>query len=139
MAVTATALPWLIGMYGWRLSFVVLAPFGVAALWWCYARDQPCEYRSANAAEVALISAGRDPAELAPAAIGATPAWLRVLKNRDALLVTLSYSCMNFVFYVVFSWGFYYFVKVRGFSEQDAGFLTSAQWLGAGIGAALDG
>ncbi|MEO8010925.1 MAG: MFS transporter, partial [Dokdonella sp.] len=30
-------------------------------------------------------------------------------------------------------------VKVRGFSEQDAGFLTSAQWLAAGIGAALGG
>ena len=144
LAVTASVLPWLIGTYGWRLSFVLLAPFGfaVAALWWWYARDRPSQHRSTNAAEVALISAGRDPAELVDG-IGvepsAQPAWLRVLKNRDALLVTLSYACMNFVFYVVFSWGFYYLVKVRGFSEQDAGLLTSAQWLAAGIGAALGG
>ena len=144
LAVTASALPWLIGAHGWRLSFILLAPcgFAVAALWWWYARDQPSQHRSANAAEVALISAGRDPAESADdiaAGSAAGPAWLRVLKNRDALLVTLSYACMNFVFYVVFSWGFYYLVKVRGFSEQGAGFLTSAQWLGAGIGAALGG
>jgi ACS family glucarate transporter-like MFS transporter len=144
LAVTASALPWLIGSYGWRLSFILLAPFGfaVAALWWWYARDRPSQHRSANAAEVALISAGRDPAELADGngiASSTQPAWLRVLKNRDALLVTMSYACMNFVFYVVFSWGFYYLVKVRGFSEQDAGFLTSAQWLGAGIGAAIGG
>lgn len=144
LAVTASALPWLIGAYGWRLSFILLAPCGlaIAALWWWYARDRPSQHRSANAAEVALISAGRDPAELVEGVRHESttqPAWLRVLKNRDALLVTLSYACMNFVFYVVFSWGFYYLVKVRGFSEQDAGFLTSAQWLGAGIGAALGG
>lgn len=144
LAVTASALPWLIGAHGWRVSFLMLAPFGlaVAALWWWYARDRPSQHRSANAAEIALISAGRDPADLVDA-VGvdpnAQPAWLRVLRNRDALLVTLSYSCMNFVFYVVFSWGFYYLVKVRGFSEQDAGFLTSAQWLAAGVGAALGG
>ncbi len=69
----------------------------------------------------------------------AQPAWLRALKDRNVLLVTLSYACNNFVFYLVFSWGFYYLVKIRGFAEQDAGFLTSLQWLGAGVGAALGG
>lgn len=144
LALTASALPWLIGVYGWRLSFLLLAPFGLgaSALWWWYSRDRPAQHPSINPAEVALIAIGRDPVEyddVAAAKPGEQPAWLRVLKNRDALFITLSYSCMNFVFYVVFSWGFYYLVKVRGFSEQDAGFLTSAQWLGAGIGAALGG
>jgi len=144
LAATASALPWLMSMVGWRLSFVILAPFGFAAatLWWWYARDVPAQHKSTNAAEVALITAGRSAAEIAAAAevvAGAQPAWLRVLKNRDLVLVTLSYSCMNFVFYVVFSWGFYYLVTVRGFAEQEAGFLTSAQWLCAGVGAALGG
>ena len=141
LAVTASAMPWLIATLGWRAGFLVLAPAGlaVAAAWWWYARDRPDMHRAANAAEVALIAAGRDERVTGAGTLDAVPAWQRVLKNRDTLLVTLSYSCMNFVFYVVFSWGFYYLVKVRGFSEQDAGFLTSAQWLAAGIGAALGG
>ncbi|MBN8481562.1 MAG: MFS transporter [Xanthomonadales bacterium] len=141
LAVTASALPWLIGTIGWRAGFLVLAPAGVAvaALWWWYARDRPEQHAGANAAEAALIAAGRDALERNAAVAGGEPAWRRVLRNRDALLVTLSYACMNFVFFVVFSWGYYYLVKVRGFSEQDAGFLTSAQWLAAGIGAALGG
>jgi len=138
LAASASLLPWLIGQYGWRSSFVILAPFGflAAALWWWYARDDPSQHGATNAAEVALIASDEG---LHEAAADGQPAWLRVLKNRDVLLLTLSYSCMNFVFYVVFSWGFYYLVTVRGFAEQEAGFLTSAQWIGAGAGAALGG
>ncbi|WP_202842613.1 MFS transporter [Luteimonas saliphila] len=144
LALTASLLPWLMAAHGWRRSFLLLAPAGlaVAAWWWWYARDRPAQHRAVDAAEIALISAGRDAGDLDDATRpppGTRPAWRRVLGDRDVLLVTLSYACMNFVFYVIFSWGFYYLVKVRGFSEQDAGFLTSAQWLAAGIGAALGG
>lgn len=138
LAATASALPWLMSLYGWRWSFVILAPFGLAAagMWWWYARDNPAEHPAVNAAEIALIApkvtqtVTNEPREAS---------WLRVLKNRDLLLLTLSYSSMNFVFYVVFSWGFYYLVTERGFAEQEAGFLTSAQWIGAAFGAALGG
>jgi ACS family glucarate transporter-like MFS transporter len=138
LAVTASLLPWLMGQFGWRTSFIILAPFGLvgAALWWWYARDDPAQHRAINAAEIALIAS--DHGEPVSSAVG-QPAWLRVLKNRNVLLLTLSYACMNFVFYVVFSWGFYYLVTVRGFATQEAGFLTSAQWIGAGAGAALGG
>ncbi len=131
LAATASALPWLIGNLGWRVSFLVLAPFAfaTAALWWWYARDRPEQHPAINAAELELISKNAAPV---PCSDGGEPAWRRVLKNRDALFAMLSYSCMNYVFYVVFSWGFYYLVTIRGFAAQEAGFLTSAQWL-AGV------
>jgi sugar phosphate permease len=137
LAVTASLLPWLTGQFGWRSSFLIMAPFGLvgAAVWWWYARDEPAQHRSTNAAEVALIASDHGEHHAADG----QPAWLRVLKNRNALLLTLSYACMNFVYYVIFSWGFYYLVSVRGIAAQEAGFLTSAQWIGAGAGAALGG
>jgi len=138
LAATASALPWLIGEYGWRIGFLILAPFAfvASALWWWYARDRPDQHRSVNAAEVALLTTLVSPVETDSAC---EPAWRRVLKNRDALFVTLSYSAMNFVFYVVFSWGYYYLVTVRGMGAQEAGFITSAQWLAGAAGAFAGG
>jgi ACS family glucarate transporter-like MFS transporter len=138
LAATASLLPWLMDQFGWRVSFLLLAPFAflAAALWWWYGRDRPAQHPSINAAEVELIEAGQ---QRVAGGAPAIPAWRRVLRNRDALLMTLSYSAMNFVFYVVFSWGFYYLVTVRGFAAQEAGFLTSAQWIMGAAGAAAGG
>jgi len=140
LAATAALLPWLISLFEWRLAFAMLAPAGLlsALLCYWYMSDSPALHPTVNPAERALIDHGREPAS--PSTVGPRgPLWLRVLKDRNVLLITLSYSCMNFVFYVVFSWGYYYLVKVRGFAAQDAGFLTSLQWLGAGVGAIVGG
>ena len=63
----------------------------------------------------------------------------RVLKNRDVLLLTVSYSCMNFVFYDVFSWFFYFLHDVRSIGDELAQQVVSSQWIAGGIGAALGG
>lgn len=158
LAATASVLPWLIGQFGWRSGFLILAPFAFAAsaLWWWYARNHPERHPSINAAEVDLLAAtDEQPEDQAACKAGneavlkkpevalaqtkesanGEAAWLRVLKNPNALMVTLSYSSMNFVFYVVFSWGYYYMVTVRGLGLQEAGFLTSAQWVAGAAGA----
>ena len=137
-AAAAPLLAWLIIQYGWRVSFLIIAPLGflVAALWWWYSRDDPADHASVNAAELELIKANRS----VPKADGESrPGWLRVLKNRNVLLLTLSYSCMNFVFYEVFNWFYYYLVEVRQFSAQDAGYVSSTQWIAGAAGAAIGG
>ncbi len=137
-AASAPVLAWLILQFGWRAGFVALAPLGfmVAALWWWYARDIPAQHKSVNARELELIAANRPVFESSP---GDTPGWLRVLKNRNVLLLTLSYACMNFVFYEVFNWFYYYLVEIRQFSAQDAGYVTSTQWIAGAAGAAIGG
>lgn len=138
IAASAPVLAWLIGVYGWRVSFWIMAPLGlvVTALWWWYARDYPADHRATNDAEIALISADRPKPVLTPIN---PPGWVRVLKNRDVLLLTLSYACSNFVFYSAFSWWYYYLVEVRGFAADTAGYATSSQWLAGAAGAAFGG
>jgi MFS transporter, ACS family, glucarate transporter len=151
LAATASLLPWLISELQWRVAFAVLAPAGLLSAGLCYLlmRDSPKLHASVNQAERDHIELGRAQAQLAQSApdprelmTGSSlnrALWFRVLKDRNVLLITLSYACMNFVFYVVFSWGYYYLVNVRGFAAQAAGFLTTLQWLGAGVGAIIGG
>jgi ACS family glucarate transporter-like MFS transporter len=145
-AAAAVVVPLLVSQYGWRTTFVAIAPLGIvtAILWGWYARDDPRQHPAVNDAEADLILAGRDEQvfgrpgqEAVGAAAGAS--WMRVLRNRDVLFLTLSYSSMNFVFYIVFSWFFYYLVEVRHFSATDAGFVASAQWIAGALGASLGG
>ena len=128
----------MIDQVGWRQSFAMLAPIGlvVAGIWWWYARDNPSQHPSVNAEEVEVISAGRTEQSDIEAEYSS---WLDVLKNRDILLLSISYFCMNYVFYEVFNWFFYYLVSIRGFAGQEAGFLTSTQWIAGAVGAAAGG
>lgn len=140
VAASAPLLVWSIVEFGWRISFLFLSPLGLflAAFWWWYARDYPEEHRSVNEEEIELIQAGRTNGPRVddqPEPIH----WRELLRNRDVRWLTVSYFCMNYTFYVVFSWFFYFLVEVRQFSMTDAGFITSAQWIAGGAGAAISG
>ena len=140
VAASTPVLVWSIMEFGWRPSFLVMSTLALflGALWWWYARDNPKDHASVNQKELELIRAGRSESLLVDERPEKIP--LReLLKSRDVLLLTLSYFCMNYTFYVVFTWFFYFLVEVRGFQMTDAGFVTSAQWIAGGIGAAASG
>src|SRR5690606_32224969 len=139
-AASAPLLVWMMAEVGWRQSFVLLGPIGFigAFLWWWYVRDNPAEHAAVNEEEAAMIVADRPVA--APLEAGdERHGWQRVLKDRNVLLLTLSYFCMNYIFYLMFNWVFYYMVEVRGFEGQQAGYFTSIQWIAAAVGATLGG
>lgn len=46
---------------------------------------------------------------------------------------------MNYVFYLFFSWFFFYLVDVRGFSSTDVGMFSAAQWILGAVGATVGG
>ncbi|MEX0706454.1 MAG: MFS transporter [Woeseia sp.] len=136
-AATAPLLVWLMEGFGWRGALLLTAPSALllAGAWWWYVRDYPRDHKSVSASELALIDAGRPPPEDERVA----GAWKVAIKNRDVLLLTGSYFCMNYVFYLFFNWFFFYLVDVRGFSARDAGMLTSAQWILGAAGATAGG
>ena len=62
-----------------------------------------------------------------------------VLKNRDVLLLTFAYACMNYTFYLLVNWCFLYLVQERHFALLEGGFLASAPPVGAAVGATVGG
>ena len=136
-ALTGPLIAWLMVSFGWRESFYVTAPFGLAlaALWWWYGRDDPSEHPRVEATELSLIRADRP----RQSATLTREACARLLGNRDVLLLTLSYMCMNMVFYIFFSWFFIYLVDVRGFSALGGGFAAALPWIVGAVGATAGG
>jgi len=130
-AISAPLLVWLSDSFGWRGALLITAPGALvlAWVWWHYLRDFPKDHPGVSEAERALIDANRPP----PEAHRIPGAWKAALANRDILLLTISYFCMNYVFYLFFSWFFFYLVEIREFDNQQAGMFTSAQWILGGI------
>jgi MFS transporter, ACS family, glucarate transporter len=126
----------LIVKFGWRESFYVLAPLGVigGAWWYWYGRDTPAEHRAMSREELALITRDHRPAAAQAARRGE---WVRVLLQRDVLLLSAAYFCMNYVFYMFAQWLFTYLVEARGFSLLESGFLYALPFAtGAALAAA---
>lgn len=137
-AATGPLVVWLSAELGWRGSFVATAPVALllAGVWWGYTRDHPVQHPGVARREVDLIEAGRPPPEVAARQPGI---WKEVLRNREILLLTASYFCMNYVFYLFFNWFFYYLVEIRGIDAERAGSLNAAQWIIGAVGATLGG
>jgi ACS family glucarate transporter-like MFS transporter len=136
-AAGAPVLVWLMEAFGWRYALLITAPlaFIFAAVWWWYVRDYPKDHRSVNDEEQALIDFGRPPPEDKH-----TPgAWKAVLANRDILLLTVSYFCVQYVFYLFFFWFFIYLVDIKQFSVQTAGIFLTAQWVVGAIAGIIGG
>ena len=136
-AATAPLIVWLMSAYGWRSALLITAPAGllVAVLFHWYVRDDPGAHPKITDEELSLIASDRPPGGDVPG----RGAWKLALRNRNVLLITISYFCMNYVFYLFFSWFFFYLVDVKGVSTTDAGMLTAAQWVLGAIGATAGG
>jgi ACS family glucarate transporter-like MFS transporter len=136
-AATAPIVVWLMEAHGWRGALLITAPTGfvIAALYHWFVTDDPRDHPRISAAELSLIRSDRPPAEGGPE----KGAWKLALKNKNVLLITISYFCMNYVFYLFFSWFFFYLVDVKGFSATDAGMLSAALWILGAIGATAGG
>lgn len=127
----------LIIQYGWRESFYALAPVGImaGAWWWWYGRDRPVEHRAVTPAEMALIGGGRQAAPAGTDQAG----WASMLRNRDVLLLSASYFCMNYVFFIFTNWLFTYLVEERGFSLLESGLLNALPFIVGALFAAAGG
>jgi MFS transporter, ACS family, glucarate transporter len=137
-AATPPVVAYLMTSMGWQQSLFwpALPAIAVIALWAWYARNTPREHPSVTPEEIAEL--GKEEQAPPPARVD----WRRLrhlLANRSILLATLSYICMNYVFYLISNWCFLYLVQERHFNSLEGGWLATVPPLAAGAGAGLGG
>jgi MFS transporter, ACS family, glucarate transporter len=137
-AATQPLIAGLMSAYGWQkaIVFTALPVLIVLVLWWHMGRDTPEELARVSAAELAELG-GNDGTP-----VGSHVSWARIktlLTNRSVLLLTLSYGCMNYLFYLLSFWCFLYLVQERHFTVLESGWLAAIPSLSSAIAAGFGG
>ena len=122
---------------GWKNALVwsSLPPLGLIALWAWYGRNTPREHASVTTEELAQIGDHHS----APAAAVSLRQLFALVRNRNVLLLAISYLFMNYNFYLLSNWVFLYLVQERHFSLLEGGWLAVAPPLAAALGAGIGG
>ena len=137
-ALTPPLIAWLMAMLSWQQAFVwTTLPFALlVGVWAWYGRDTPAEHPGVSAAE--LDELGSHAAERVDAHIS----WRRIaalLGDRDVLALTLSYLCMNYVFYLIANWVFLYLAQERHLTMLESGWLAAIPPLASALAAGAGG
>jgi len=135
---TPPLIAWLMTAFDWRraLAWTTLPALLLIAWWAWYGRNSPAEHPSVSAEELAEL--GAEP----PASVDSAISWSRMwalMKNRDVLVLTASYLCMNYVYYLLANWCFLYLIQERHFTVLQSGVLAGTPPLAAAIGAGVGG
>lgn len=102
---------WMIGKYGWRMSFCLAAMVtGILALvWFWYIRDHPYQHPSIAQGDLSQTDV------LTPSRSGGTEKtpWSLLLANPSLMLLTGGYFAVCYFEYIYFFWIYYYLGEVR--------------------------
>ena len=124
------------GGWQWAVTWTTLPALLLIAGWAWYGRNNPREHPAVGPTELAEI--GTPSVELPTPKLTRARVW-HIFKDRNALLLFVSYVCMNYVFYLISNWVFLYLVQERHLSVAESGFVAAAPPLGAALGAGLGG
>ncbi len=124
--------------FGWQraLFWPALPALALIAFWAWYARNAPAQHRAVTPEELSEL--GNELASQTESAISWSQL-VRLLKNRSIVLLTFSYVCMNYVYYLIGNWCFLYLIQQRHFTILEGGWLAAAPPLAAAVGAGAGG
>jgi MFS transporter, ACS family, glucarate transporter len=125
-----------LGGWQWAVVWTTLPALLLIAWWGWYGRNTPREHPGVGPTELAEI--GTHSIDLPAQKLTGARIW-HVLKDRNALLLFVSYVCMNYVFYLISNWVFLYLIQERHISVLESGVLAIAPPLGAAFGACVGG
>lgn len=114
--------------FGWRGTFYLFGTLGLvwAWFWWRWFRDEPSTHPEVNAAELALIQADRE------VHTEERFKWSELL-SPNLLLVYGMYFTMGYTLYFNLTWLPTYLKDVRGFTLEQAGWLSGVVLFTGGV------
>ncbi len=124
-------------LVSWRWGFVVFGGIGIvwAVFFYRWFRDSPRNHPSVNAAELALIQAGRRTDLVGH---GNVP-WRRFLTSRTVWMLWLQYFCMAYPWYFYITWLPTYLQEQRHVPVAQAAFLAGFPLFFGGLGSFFGG
>ncbi len=118
-AAAATSGPlvsWLMLRVGWRQAFYLTSvlAFAVATIWYVAVPKSPTTFDSTPTTREGLWTS-----------------LVALLRDRNILVLSLSYTCEGYVLFIFVFWLYIYLVEVRGFGTLSGGLAASLPWLTA--------
>lgn len=131
----ALALPfvaYLIGVIGWRYSFVFFGVTGImyAVIWYFVFRDKPEEYKFIGEKEKKYLLETRQ----APSLEKSRLPFFTMMKSGNLWLAMGQYIASNFTFYFTLSWMYPYLQERFALGGVQAGFYSSVPLLAGALG-----
>jgi len=121
----------LVRQWGWRVSFVIFAAFGVvwAAAWAAWFRDRPGDHPAVNAEERAWIEQDHAGGE----AFARPTPWCALVSSRSLYAICAMYFAFGYGLYFYFTWLPTFLIRVLGFSLFTSGVFAALPFVLAGI------
>lgn len=125
-AASLVLMPWLIGLIGWRATFVLNALLGIVwgAVWWLWYRNTPSDHSHVNQAEGELIRRGI--AEESAATTSNLP-YVQIVTSANVVLAMFQYAASNITFFISITWLQPYITETWG---EECKHLASLPLLG---------
>jgi nitrate/nitrite transporter NarK len=103
---------------------VVFGSLGIVWViaWRRWSRDEPADHPATNEAERALILADRPPAAPQPSG---WPFWKSLFRQRNVVLLCITYMPNCVTFYFCITWLPTYLIKQHGFEKAELGMLSA--------------
>ena len=129
-AVTPPLITYLSVDLGWKWSFHMSALIGVVAgiLWYVLARNKPQKHPLISKAELEQIEAGI-PAPVKTAGAEKALPWGTILRDKQVVILSLSYFAFGYAVYIFFSWFFIYLNRARGLDLKSSSFYSMLPFL----------
>jgi sugar phosphate permease len=133
--------------FGWPAAFVIAGGITLAVIsaWTVFATEHPAARSSPDAAAVVPAAdalPADDPSAPVPNSywdrLRSSPTWT-MLKNRNLVCLTLSYSAVGYFQYIFFYWIEYIFMEVMDLSKEDSRTYSTIALLSMAAGMLLGG